>query len=547
MEKQEPDKTSRQESHTDSAPARRRRSPRRRQQAPDRSPMPVEHQLALYQAVWEHTADAMVFSDAEGIVRAANPAYYQLYGYTPEEVIGSSFAIIFPEDQREQAIAHYKMVFREELAVPTYEAIIHRKDGTERIVESRVEFLTVDGARVGMLSIIRDITERRQVREAFQEQQEFIKTLLEQFPTGSINVFDSDLRYLMAEGKGLAQVGMTSHQLVGKTLAEVFPEESVAYVTPFYQKAFAGETVAFELSFGGYTYELHAAPLKYARMAISAILVIAHDVTARKRAEEERLRLLTREAQLYESEQRARIEAQEAVRVRDAFLSVASHELKNPLTTIMGNAELLQRRAAREGGLTERDQRVLTVIVEQTNRLDEMITTLFDISRIEMGQFQIERDTLDIAALTQRVVANIQPTLAKHTITLRGTAAPLLVAGDALRLEQVLHNLIQNAIKYSPRGGDVDIQVEQRDMLVSISITDRGIGIPPAEIPLLFRRFYRAESARAQHIEGTGIGLYVAKEIITLHGGDVRVDSTEGKGSTFTISLPVLEHSRSVP
>jgi PAS domain S-box-containing protein len=539
MEKQDTNNNSQQRSDTNDVSAQQRQSHNRHQQEPNPSSMLVEHSSAFYQAVWEYTTDAMALSDPEGIVRAANPAYYQLYGYTPEEVIGSSFAMLFPEDQRAQAIAHYQMVFRDELAVPAYEATIRHKNGTERIVEARAEFLTLNGTRVAMLSVIRDITERRQNREALQEQQEFLQTLLEQFPTGAISVFDADLRYLVAEGKGLAQVGLSSHQLAGKTLAEVFPKEVVAYVTPLYQKAFQGEAVVFELSFGGHVYEIHAAPLKYARIAISAILVIAHDVTVRKQAEAERLELLTRE-------QEARREAQEAVRVRDAFLSVASHELKNPLTTIMGNAQVLQRRAAREGTLTERDQRVLTVITEQASRLNQMIATLFDISRIEMGQFQIERGTLDIAALTRRVVADIQPTLTKHTISLHGAATPLLVAGDVLRLEQVLQNLIQNAIKYSPAGGLVVVQLEQRNTRVYISITDQGIGIPAEAIPYLFRRFYRAESAKTHHIEGTGIGLYVAKEIITLHGGDAVVESTEGKGSTFTISLPVLEQNRTV-
>jgi PAS domain S-box-containing protein len=538
MEK-DTDKNSHQRSDTEDVRARRRRSHNRRQQEPNPSSMLIEQSPAFYKAVWEHTADAMALSDAEGIVRAANPAYYQLYGYTPAEVIGASFAMLFPEDQRAQAIAHYQMVFREELVVPAYEATIRHKNGTERIVEARAEFLTLNGTRVAMLSIIHDITERRQTREALHEQQEFLHTLLEQFPNGSISVYDTDLRYLIAEGKGLAQLGLASHQLVGKTLAEVFPNEAVAHVTPFYQKAFQGEPVVFELPFGGRVYEIHAAPLKYARMAISAILAIAQDITARKQAEAERVELLTRE-------QEARREAQEAVRVRDAFMSVASHELKNPLTTIIGNAQVLQRRAAVEGTLTQRDQRVLSVIAEQASRLNQMIATLFDISRIEMGQFQIERHTLDIVALTLRVVADMQPTLQKHTITLHGAAAPLLVAGDVLRLEQVLQNLLQNAIKYSPQGGEVIVQLEQRDTRASISITDQGIGIPAEAIPRLFRRFYRAESAKTHRIEGTGIGLYVAKEIITLHGGDVVVESTEGKGSTFTICLPLLEHSRTV-
>ena len=188
----------------------------------------------------------MALSDPAGIVHAANPAYFQLYGYTPEEVVGSSFAIIFPESQRAQAIEHYHMVFRNELAVPAYEATIHHKNGTERTVEARTEFLAVNGTRVAMLSIIRDITESRQTREELQEQQGFLQRLIEHFPTGSINVFDADLRFLVAEGQGLGEIGLSSRQLVGKTLAEAFPKEVVEYAGPFYRKAFEGEQVVFE-------------------------------------------------------------------------------------------------------------------------------------------------------------------------------------------------------------------------------------------------------------------------------------------------------------
>src|SRR4029450_9858743 len=163
MEK-DTDKNSHQRSDTEGVGARQRRSHNRRQQEPNPSSMLIEQSPAFYQAVWEHTADAMALSDAEGIVRAANPAYYQLYGYTPEEVIGASFAMLFPEDQRAQAIAHYQMVFREELIVPAYEATIRHKNGTERIVEARAEFLTFNGTRVGMLSVMRDISVSRGTR-----------------------------------------------------------------------------------------------------------------------------------------------------------------------------------------------------------------------------------------------------------------------------------------------------------------------------------------------------------------------------------------------
>ena len=269
---------------------------------------------------------------------------------------------------------------------------------------------------------------------------------------------------------------------------------------------------------------------------VQSLAAMAHGIAVgieRKRMENERARLLA-------DEQAARVAAQEAVRVRDAFLSIASHELKNPLTALLGNAQLLQRRAARDGTFSEENQRVARVIVEQAQRMDEMLTSLLDVSRMELGQLTITRTALNVVALLHRVVEEVQPTLEHHLIVWHGDAALVLIAGDEMRLAQVFHNLLHNAVKYSPRGGTVALQITQDATAVFIAVRDQGIGIPRAALPQLFQRFYRAENAEIQRISGTGIGLYVVKEIITLHGGEVSVTSDEGNGSTFTIRLPLL-------
>lgn len=244
-------------------------------------------------------------------------------------------------------------------------------------------------------------------------------------------------------------------------------------------------------------------------------------------------------AQLYEAEQAARAAAQEALRLRDAFLSIAAHELKNPLTSLLGNAQLLQRRTARGGAQPERDQQTIAMIVDQASRLNKLITVLLDVRQMETGQLSIARATLDLCTLARRVVADVQPTLTQHTLTFSDPGLALMVSGDAPRLEQVVQNLLQNAIKYSPAGGLVIVRVEQCEQMACIAVTDQGIGIPQESLPRLFQRFYRAEPVEAGPISGLGIGLYVVKEIITLHGGTVTAESTEGRGSTFTICLPL--------
>jgi PAS domain S-box-containing protein len=253
------------------------------------------------------------------------------------------------------------------------------------------------------------------------------------------------------------------------------------------------------------------------------------DITERHLIEEDRARLYR--------------EAQAAVRLRDAFFSIAAHELKTPLTSLLGQVQLLQRRGEREGTLNERDRRTVGVVAEQATRLNRMVTALLDISRIELGRLSIERAPLDLVALARRVVDEIRPTLTQHTLECVAPGGPIPIAGDALRLEQVLQNLIGNAVKYSPAGGVVSVRVDQRATHARVTVHDRGIGIPPAALPQLFQRFYRASNADERHFPGLGIGLYVVKEIVELHGGAVSVESEEGQGSAFTIELPLQAES----
>jgi PAS domain S-box-containing protein len=244
-------------------------------------------------------------------------------------------------------------------------------------------------------------------------------------------------------------------------------------------------------------------------------------------------------ARLYEAEQQARAEAEAAVRVRDQFLSIASHELKTPLTLMLGNVQLLQRRAEDRDKLSERNRRSINVIESQISRLNNLINGLLDISRIQSGQLSIQPVPLDLGVLAKRVVEEVRPTLSpRHSLVCEYEDESLLVNGDTVRLEQVLHNLISNAIKYSPQGGLVRVQVERRDDKVCLVVRDQGIGIPASAYPYLFQRFFRAANADQHHISGLGVGLYVVKKIVSLHGGTVTVTSTEGSGSIFTILLP---------
>jgi len=246
------------------------------------------------------------------------------------------------------------------------------------------------------------------------------------------------------------------------------------------------------------------------------------------------------ERRSYERElQVARKAAEDALQLRDQFLALAAHELKTPLTAMLGNIELLQRRVTRDQSLNERDRRTLRLIAAQTNRLNTMIHSLLDVSRIESGQLTAERVPLDLCALLSRIVGEIQPTLSNRTISLELQTPLATISGDALRLEQVFHNLIHNAAKYSAPPAPIRVVVAAAKGEAQVDVVDRGIGVSAAAIPHLFQRFYRAENVQEGVIGGMGIGLYVVKEIVELHGGTVAVASVEEQGSTFRVRLPL--------
>lgn len=232
--------------------------------------------------------------------------------------------------------------------------------------------------------------------------------------------------------------------------------------------------------------------------------------------------------------------AQQAIHIRDAFVSVAAHELKTPLTSLMGNAQLLLMRARRDISRDDPNERALYAIMDQASRLNKRITSLLDASRIDTNQLSIEQYPLDLCRLVERTVTELKQGDTLHTLNYECFAPYLMVLGDELRLEQVFQNLIQNAIKYSPDGGTITVRVTQEEHQVCILVIDQGMGIPESAIPRLFERFYRVENSDKRPISGMGIGLFVSREIVSLHGGTISVESLEGVGSTFKVYLPLL-------
>ena len=276
-------------------------------------------------------------------------------------------------------------------------------------------------------------------------------------------------------------------------------------------------------------------PVTDAQGTIVGGMVMTQDSTARKRAEEERTQLLA-------AEQAARAEAEAALQVRNAFLSIASHELRTPLTALQGYAGMLRKRLARQPDSDAQTVRLADTLLRQVNRMNQLIGHLLEVSRLQHGQFAVDLEPLDLAALITQIVDDFRLTLPtdvpSHTITLARPDEAVPVLGDPSRLEEVVQNLLTNAVKYSPAGGVVQVRVTQQGADAIVEVADAGIGIPPAAQEHLFEPFYRADNVGRGTI-GFGLGLYVVREIVEGHGGRIGATSTEGQGSTFRVTLPV--------
>jgi signal transduction histidine kinase len=243
--------------------------------------------------------------------------------------------------------------------------------------------------------------------------------------------------------------------------------------------------------------------------------------------------------QLVEALDSARRELQQALQQRDQFLSIAAHELKTPLTSIMGFSQALLRRAEKEHLLGERDLHVVKIIKTQSGRMQKLIEDFFNQGRLQAGLFDLHIDEVDLLDLIRQAVDELQLSLDRHVLHLdSGEFEKIPILADNLRLHLVLQNLLHNAVKYSVDGGVVLVRTWQKGDCAFFSVTDSGIGVPLEDQPHLFDRFYRADNAQRNHLGGLGIGLFLVKEIITRHGGSITVESIEGQGSTFTVCLP---------
>jgi signal transduction histidine kinase len=232
----------------------------------------------------------------------------------------------------------------------------------------------------------------------------------------------------------------------------------------------------------------------------------------------------------------------EAEQLKDRFIGTAAHELRHPLAVLRGYTQmlLLQNKRGRGPKLLDRQEEALQSIAQSTTQLVELTEDLLDVARLQGGGVQLHCEPTDLVALVRRTVEHVQMTSSRHPLTVVTTLPSLVVDADPLRIEQVLSNLIGNAIRYSPEGGPVEMTVyEAGDVQEArVSIRDRGIGIPEQDQARIFGQFARAGNAETYGIGGTGLGLYLCHELIERHHGRIWFESKEGQGTTFFVALP---------
>jgi len=226
-------------------------------------------------------------------------------------------------------------------------------------------------------------------------------------------------------------------------------------------------------------------------------------------------------------------------KTKSQFLNLASHELRSPLGVINGYLSMLEQGSL--GQLGEPGLRAVEVLKAKTAELNLLVAQMLDSARLEDGRLALKRDRVDLRDVAGEAMQVVRPLAGpSHVLTLETPPDPVTVLGDADRIKTIISNLLENAIKYSPNGGRIQSVVSAADRLATLRVVDDGVGIAREDLPRLFNRFERIEHRETSHVGGTGLGLYLSRELARQHGGDIQVESRPPSGSTFTLTLPLV-------
>ncbi|MDY7225564.1 PAS domain-containing sensor histidine kinase [Hyalangium rubrum] len=507
-----------------------------------------EQTVSLLRATFDSTADGVVAVDRDGRINTYNKRFQRLWGLPDDllltglDAMASVTAAAPLVKEPERFVAQLQEMFK--VSDQEYVDTIEFRDG--RILERTSLPQRLGDTIIGRVWSYRDVTEERHAKAAqerlleaeqraraqLEESFALLDTFLNNAPMG-MGFLDRDLRYIRLNDALAGLHGHRREEELGRTLREMTPHVAAA-VEPLMRQVLETGQPIIGLDLTGEVpatpgalrfWRVSYYPIRTPRGGIVGVGAVVVEVTEERRAQEERERLLR--------------EAHEAIQIRDDFLSIASHELKTPLTPLKIHLQVLKQRCASGHPVPPQ---LAEKALSQVARLSGLISDLLDASQVEAGQLSVVRGPMPLRALVREVLAEFRPPSSHHRLVHEEWPEELLVEGDRRRIAQVLTNLLENALKYSPQGGPIHVALTRTGSEAIVSVSDSGIGIPADQQAQLFERFFRARNAPISGFGGLGLGLYICRDIIERHGGRIWVESELGHGATFRFSLP-LSHS----
>ena len=512
-------------------------------------PSRAEEFALLVDAVQDY---GMFLLSPEGNIRSWNPGAARMMGYGETEVIGRHFSLFYgPEDLEGRKP-------QRELETATNEGRVEdegwrvRKDGSRFWANTVITVMRFDDGRIrGFAKITRDMTVQRMADEELRQSTEIFQLLVSSVRDYAIFMLDPNGNIATWNNGAQRIKQYAPHEIIGRHFSTFYGEEDLRNRKPERELEIARaegsvEDEGWRLRKDGSRFWANVVitAVRDAHGELRGFAKVTRDITDRKMAEEMQQALLEqREARLQAEEERRRAEAsyhvaQESNRAKDEFLMTLSHELRTPMTAILGWARMLPTIPADDPMFREAVESIVSGAQLQSRLIDDIL----DVSRIVAGKMRLAPETVEVGRLIMNAVDAVSATAEAKEITITTTLAPGLgvMIVDPTRLQQVIWNLLANAVKFTPRHGSVQVAARRTSSHLQIAVTDDGEGIDPQFLPHIFEPFRQAESPQTRVHGGLGLGLSIVRYIAEAHGGTVSAESEgRGRGSTFTVTLPV--------
>ncbi len=427
--------------------------------------------------------------------------------------------LLHPDDARAVYEHFYDMMYATENDVRELQCRLVHKDGTARwfVFRTTAFEVTADQTVVKFLCLAHDITARKHNEDALRRSEERYRLFVRGLSNIAVMIFDSEMRYLLAEGELLYKTGYDPHTMEGRRVEEVMNPTALEVIKPLYLRALLGEEFQTQVESQGHFYASHFVPLRDDAGESYAVMVIVQDATEFKRVQDQRMKLKLREQQ---------------IQMLAEFITGAFHQFGTPLAIIASSVDLMHRTQGTAS--FERHAQKIVVQVEAINKLVHSLALMASLD----AEYKFNEAACYLNSLLHSAALSLQGQADNKGITfnLDIPEHPLRYRGDSLYLHEAFIQLIDNAIRYTSKGGTIDIQLYETAEACHIEVRDSGIGISEEHAPHIFERFYRGDAA--QTTSGFGLGLPIAAKIVELHGGKLSFESALDGGSIFRIMLP---------